>query len=237
MKNVLTIALTQDGSFDENLLFGGAEVLALDKDAPLSSLKRAKGKYTILLGAPAGVDGLADFLVIADEANTDILSYEGGFAFKTGILQRLTVKDGLPYSAEIAAILSSKNVQALEKKPFTLSKVPVDLSDSAIAVLVQTISDYTASKGRVPVEVYELARDYICTKLTEFYLNFMLAIFKREQSFQPLVDFDDKISTEDKVLYRVFENRFSQHFNMKKLRDRKFKINLFELIKVKTLLK
>lgn len=237
MKNVLTIALAAGGTFDESLLFGGAEVIALDGETPFSGLKKAKGKYTILVCGEAKIEDLADFLTVADSANADILTFEGGCAFKTGILQRLTVKNYLPYSAEIAAVLSSKSVQRLEKKPFTFSKLPVDLSEEAIAFLAQSLSDYTASKGRVPVEVYGLARDLICAKLTEFYLSFMLAIFKRTQSYETLVDFDAKISTDDKVLYLVFENRFSQLFKLKSLRKRKFKINLFEMFKVKNLLK
>ncbi len=237
MKNVLTIALTGDGKFDESQLFGGTEVVALEGDTPLAGLKKAKGKYTVLVADEAKVDELADFLTAADSANADVLAFPDGYAFKTGLIMKVPAKEYLPYSAEIAAILSAKSVQKLNKRPLHIAKTPADTSEAATAALIRTIADYTACKGKAPLEVYALARDLICSKLTEYYLTAMLEIFKKPKEFQRLVDFDGQISNNDKVLYLVFDNRFSQLMNLKKLRAKKFKINLFEYIKIKNLLK
>ena len=229
MKNVLTIALLESGKFDESLLFGGAEVITLDGENPLAGLRKAKGKYTLLTNRETKPEFLADFLNVADTSTADILYFDNGYAFRTLLLQRIQAKTYLPYSAEIAAILSARNVQKLEKNPFSFGAETVNLSDEAAEALIQSVCDYTQSKGRTPIDVYALARDAICTKLMFFYLNYLLEIFKKTKDFNALVDFDAKLISNDKVLYLVFENRFSQIMDLKKLRAK----NTFQYLQPK----
>lgn len=225
MKKVLTIAVF-GGNLNFNSMFEDVEIISAS--SPL--IKKSKSSYTVFLNNGFAYRDLLPLLDKAKSAASDIITFEGGCLFKTSLIKYTdNVKD--IFSLQITTALNCKTIEKTSLCPFTLAEDEMDCNEEAFERLKSTIKEYTASKTKVPLEVYSFARDMICERLVLFYKCYMLAIRMGADS-NKLVEFDREIKLSDMVLYKVFENRFN-HAELAKLREKDFKISFITATKFK----
>lgn len=203
-----------------------AEIIAATDPA----IKKSKSKYTVFLNAGFSYRDLRPLLGRAESANSDIITFEGGCLFKTSLIKYPDKKTDI-FGLHISSALGCKTIEKTTLAPFKLAEGEMDCNEEAFERLKSTIKEYTASKTKVPLEVYSFARDMICERLVLFYKCYMLAIRMGADS-NKLVEFDREIKLSDMVLYKVFENRFN-HAELAKLREKDFKISFITATKFK----
>lgn len=111
MKKLLTIVLCKHTGEDLTAPKEDIELLFADEsqanDSPKALyelIKQAKGKYTVIADTDLTFAQTEEFTGVAEECNTDILAFDGGYALKTSVLKGVPSKlYSDRYGAEIYA--------------------------------------------------------------------------------------------------------------------------------------
>ena len=244
MKKLLSIVLCNNAGEGLTLTDEGAEILRLggtndeNPKALYELIRQTKGKYVIILDTDCTLAG-GDFdaiLKACDEAAADILSFDGGYALKATTLKGVPAKNYTDrYGAEIYTAFNSKEIAEVEAKPFNFTTQRAKYSLTDEAKLEETLEEFKKSKAKLTKAVYSFIFDMLCARLITFYTCAMVAIYRKETTAEELSEFDKRLK-DNIVLYLALEQRFTAA-NLKKLREKNFKINFIIYNKFKKLVK
>lgn len=241
MKQIVTIIVCEKLNKEIDSPQNGLDIMYTDEDRTCAEIihggvKQSKSKYTVLVDSDFTLLDADVFLQAAESSNADILTFNGGYCFKTSILKGLDLDDcGDRYSAEIFAALASKSVAGLDIQPFRFTGTHTPYSEETKVRLMRCLDEFKVSKAKMPKDVYSFAFDMILGRLVTFYLTAILAVRAGETTAESLIEFDLKLK-ENIVLYLALEKRFTAA-DLKKLRENNFKISFFTANKFKKLLK
>ncbi len=234
MKKLLTIVLckhTGEGltapKEDIELLFADESQANDSPKALYELIKQAKGKYTVIADTDLTFAQTEEFTGVAEECNTDILAFDGGYALKTSVLKGVPSKlYSDRYGAEIYAAFDSKTITAVALKPFNFTVQHAQYCEEDKQILTETLEEFKKSKAKLPKPVYTFIFDILCARLETFYICAMIALFRKEIYAEELVEFDRKLK-ENIVLYLALEKRFTLA-KLAKLREKNFKISFLQ---------
>lgn len=240
MKKILTVAVCKNTGEEIAAPNEETDVIYADGNAGDKAvyelIKKVKSKYTVLVDSDFRFADEEGFLKRLDEANDDIIIFDGGYLFKSAILKSLPAKICIDrYSAEIFASFNSKTVATVNLKPFIFSAVHTEYTEEIEARLSDALEEFKRSKAKLPKPVYSFIFDILCARLVTFYMSAMLAIYRREASPDALAEFDKKLK-ENIVLYLALNKRFTAA-ELEKLRGKNFKISFLQANKFKKLVK
>lgn len=241
MKQIVTVIVCEKLESEVNSPVSGLDIMYTDESRSCAEIihggvKQSKSRYTVLVDSDFSLSDVQPFLDAADSSNADILTFDGGYCFKTAVLKGLDIENcGDRYSAEIFAALSSKSISKLEMQPFEFKGTHTPYSEEAQARLVKCLDVFRLSKSKLPKDVYSFAFEIILSRLVTFYITAILAVRSGEITVDRLTEFDSKLK-ENIVLYLALEKRFT-YANLKKLRESYFKISFITANKFKKLLK
>lgn len=245
MKKLLSIVLCKNAGENPTPPDDGAEILRLDEagaennpKALYELIRQTKGKYTVIIDTDCTLNDeeFVNFLKVCDEASADILVFDGGYALKASTLKGVSAKSYTDrYGAEIYTAFNSKEIVRVTLKPFkfTVQRAQYSLTDEA--KLEETLEEFKKSKAKLAKAIYSFIFDILCARLITFYLCAMIAIYRKETTAESLSDFDKRLK-DNIVLYLALEKRFPLA-DLKKLREKNFKINLITYNKFKKLVK
>ena len=244
MKKLLSIVLCNNACKELTVHDESAEILRLNETedgnpkALYDIVRQTKGKYAVIIDTDCTVNGedFAALLKACDETSADILSFGGGYALKTSTLKGVPAKLYTDrYGAEIYTAFNSKEIAEVEFKPFkfTVQRAKYSLTDEE--KLEETLEEFKKSKAKLNKAVYSFIFDILCTRLITFYICAMVAIYRKETTAEELLEFDKRLK-DNIVLYLALEQRFTAA-NLKKLREKNFKINLITYNKFKKIVK
>lgn len=233
MKKLLTILACEKVNNDTDPQVEEIEFIEADEK---NGIKQAKGKYTLLLDGDVAFFDIEPFFGELEKATADIVAFEGGHCFKSSVLKGLSLKDDNDrYSVEILAANASKSIYRSEIRPFSFNGVRTGYSDGVAERLEEALAEFKKSKAKLPKDVYSFVFDMICQRLVSFYMSAMLAVRKKQIEAETLLNFDAQLK-EDIVLYLALEKRFTAA-DLKRLRDKKFKLDIFTALKFEKILK
>ncbi len=243
MKKLLSIVLCKNACEDLTELCDGAEILRLDEGADnpkalYELIRQTKGKYVIIIDTDCTVAGeeFDNLLKVCDEATSDIVAFDGGYALKASTLKGVNAKLYTDrYGAEIYTAFNSKEITSVTLKPFTFTTQRAQYSLTDEAKLEETLEEFKKSKAKLNKAVYSFIFDILCARLTTFYICAMIAIYRKETTAEGLTEFDKRLK-ENIVLYLALEKRFPAA-DLKKLREKNFKISLITYNKFKKIIK
>lgn len=241
MKKILSIALCNNAGGDLTLPDDGAEILRLDGNqaennpkALYELIRQAKGKYTVIIDTACTVNGedFADVLKICEDSASDILAFDGGYALKTATLKGIPAKLCTDrYAAEIYTAFGSREIARVTLKPFAFTAQTAQYSQTDEKKLEEALEEFKKSKAKLPKAVYSFIFDILCTRLIAFYTCTMIAIYRKEATAEELAAFDKRLK-DNVVLYLALEKRFTAA-DLKKLREKNFKISFLQYNKFK----
>ena len=120
-------------------------------------------------------------------------------------------------------------------KPFKFTTQRAEYSLTDEAKLEETLEEFKKSKAKLNKAVDSFIFDVLCARLTTFYICAMIAVYRKEATAEGLLDFDKRLK-ENIVLYLALEKRFPAA-DLKKLREKNFKISLITYNKFKKIIK
>ena len=214
MKQIVTVIVCEKLNEEISSPESGLDIMYTDENRSCAEiiqggLKQSKSKYAVLVDSDFTLLDAGAFLQAADKANADILTFNGGYCFKTSILKGLNFEDcGDRYSAEIFAALSSKSIAELDIQPFKFTGTHTPYSEETQARLLRCLEVFKTCKAKMPKEVYSFTFDMILGRLVSFYLTAILAVRSGEMAAESLTEFDLKLK-ENIVLYLALEKRFT----------------------------
>lgn len=230
MKKLLTIISKDLEEASEDDAPDGVEMLGTGTSSLYETLKKAKGKYTVLAEGDMMCDLDDRFFDDLSETNADIIVYDGGFVFKTSLLKGLNAEQFvLKSTAELFAALECKSVAKFGYKPFTFTPVKREYTVAEELSLSDVLTEFKKCKSKLSKEVYTFAFDAICSELCVFYILATLAVRDGKLTVQKLKEFDARLK-ENIVLYLAIDKRFTAD-NLSKLRERDFKISFITAAK------
>ena len=243
MKKLLSIVLCNNAGEDLPPPDDGAEILRLDEadDNPKALyelIKQTKGKYVAIIDTDCTVNGedFTSLLKACDEASADILAFDGGYALKAATLKGVAAKLYTDrYGAEIYTAFNSKEIARVTLKPFTFTAQRAHYSLTDEEKLEETLEEFKRSKAKLTKAVYSFIFDILCARLVTFYTCAMIAIYRKETTAEGLIEFDKRLK-DNIVLYLALDKRFTAA-DLKKLREKNFKIGLITYNKFKKLIK
>lgn len=245
MKKILSIVLCNNAGEKLTLPDDGAEILRFDESqaeknpkALYELIRQTKGKYTVIIDTDctANDEDFVNILKICEECTADILAFDGGYALKTTTVKGVPAKLYTDrYGAEIYTAFDSKEIVWVTFKPFAFTTQRARYSLTDEEKLEETLEEFKKSKSKLPKAVYSFIFDILCTRLITFYTCAMMAIYRKETTADKLVEFDKRLKG-NVVLYLALEKRFTAA-DLKKLREKNFKISLITYNKFKKLVK
>lgn len=245
MKKLLSIVLCNSASEDMTVTDEGVELLRLEENqdgqnprALYELIKQTKGKYVIIIDTDCTVaeEDFAQFLKVAEECTADILAFDGGYALKASTLKGVSAKLYTDrYGAEIYTAFNSKEVVWVTLKPFLFTTQRAQYSTADEAKLEETLEEFKKSKAKLNKAVYTFIFDILCNRLITFYISAMIAIYRKETTADELSEFDKRLK-DNVVLYLALEKRFPVA-ELKKLREKNFKISLIQYNKFKKIIR
>ncbi|MDE6667571.1 MAG: glycosyltransferase family 2 protein [Clostridia bacterium] len=243
MKKLLSIVLCNNAGENLTLPDEGAEILRLGEadteqngKALYELIKQAKGKYVVIIDTDCTLneEDFANFLTTCDGCTADILSFDGGYALKAATLKGVSAKlYNDRFGAEIYTAFNSKEIVWVTLKPFTFTVQRAKYSLTDQAMLEETLEEFARSKAKLTKAVYTFIFDILCARLITFYICAMTATYRKETAVD-LSEFDKKLKS-NIVLYLALEQRFPA--DLKKIREKDFKIGLITYNKFKKLIK
>ena len=201
-------------------------------------IRQTKGKYVVIIDTDCTVsdEDFNNFLKACDEATSDILAFDGGYALKASTLKAVSAKQYTDrYGAEIYTAFNSKEIVWVTLKPFTFTTQRAGYSLTDEEKLEEPLEEFKKSKAKLNKAVYSFIFDILCARLITFYTCAMIAVYKKETTAEGLLEFDKRLK-DNIVLYLALEKRFPSA-DLKKLREKNFKINLITYNKFKKLIK
>lgn len=241
MKKLLTIIECEklNNRFDPQVVeeiefIAAREEIAHDENIK-NGIKQAKGKYILLIDCDAAFKTVLPFFEELEKTSADIFTFDGGYCFRSAVLKGLSLKDDDKFSTEISATMASKSIAKSEIRPFSFNRAHTEYSDGVLERLESALAEFKKSKAKLSKDIYSFAFDIICQRLEDFYISAALAVRKKQLDAEKLVEFDAQLK-ENIVLYLGLEKRFTAA-DLKKLRDKKFKIDLFTALKFEKILK
>lgn len=241
MKKVLTIIVCNKFDGEIAAPYDDIEVLYTDgeydcSDIIKNAVKQANGKYIAFCDGAVDVLNAEALSAALQKASCDIMEFESGILFKAQVVRAVSSKDVTGRIAlEIKAALNARDFVMTKIAPLNLHNERCLYSDKNSDMLLSVIDDFNKQKSRVSKETYAFAREMLCGVLYYFYADAMLKIRKGSLQSQTFVQFDDKLK-ENIVLYLALGQKF-KNLKLQKIRDKKFKIGLFDEMALKSILK
>lgn len=242
MKKILTVAVCKNAGneltppCEEIDILYASESEQQGEKAVYELLRQVKSKYTVLVDSDFTFGETDGFLKELDGATADIIVFEGGYLFKSAVLKGLPSKLCVDrYAAEIFGAFNAKTVSNTDLQPFTFNAVYTEYSDEITASLSEALDEFKKSKAKLPKDVYSFIFEALLSRLITFYMSAMLAIREKTLGAEALKEFDTKLR-DNIVLYLALEKRFYAA-DLKKLREKDFRINFLQCNKFKKLIK
>lgn len=241
MKNLLTIVVSCDTETKHaSTLYDGIEIIYREeneneKDFVTRAVKNAKGKYAVLLEKKFRFADVNSLLNILDKNSSDMVSFTGGTAIKTSVIEKVVKDCADLFSCLILSVLNCKTVLKSVYLPFTFEKTDLIFSDENYSGLLISAEAFVSAKAKLSKDVYSYAMNALCARLISFYLHAMIAIKDGEMDSDKLITFDGRLKSEI-VLYLALEKNFTAA-KLSKLRKKNFKISRFTANKFRKLLK
>lgn len=196
-----------------------------------NGLKQARSKYIILTDGGFEITDLPPLLDVLRGSSSDIVTFIGGAAVKSGLFKGALKGDGDKFTTEFFAVLGAKSIENTNLNPFTFNKTPCFYEGDDAERLKSVLDEFKKCKARLPKDVFTYAFDLLCEKLIIFYSAALIAVHKGEIPAETLKEFDLKLK-QNIVLYIAMQKRFKAA-NLQKLREKNFKINFLTCNKLK----
>ena len=245
MKKLLSIVLCNNAGENLSVTNEEAEILRLEADSAENNskalyelIRQTKGKYVVIVDTDCTIneEDFVNILTACDEATADILSFAGGYALKAATLKGVAAKFYCDrFGAEIYTAFNSKEIVWVSFEPFKFNVQNAKYSLTDEGLLNETLEEFKRSKAKLTKAVYTFISDMLCARLITFYVCAMTAIYRKETTADGLIEFDKKLK-DNIVLYLAMEQRFP-YADLKKLREKNFKIGLLTYNKFKKLVK
>ncbi|MDE7083565.1 MAG: hypothetical protein K2O89_07705 [Clostridia bacterium] len=245
MKKILSLVLCKNTGNGLTVPDDGAELLYLDEKAAENNpkalyelIKQTKGRYVVITDTDCTVNeaDLNSFLKTAEESTADIISFNGGYALKAATLKGVPSKLYTDrYGAEIYTAFDAKDIVSVSLRPFVFTTQRAQYSTEDETKLKETLEEFKKSKAKLPKAVYSFIFEILCARLITFYITAIIAIRDRVLDAETLKEFDLKLK-DNIVLYLALEKRFPAA-NLKKLREKDFKIGLIQYNKFKKIVR
>lgn len=241
MKKNLTIIVCNKFEGEISAPYDDIELLYTDGDYDSADIiknavKQANGKYIAFCDGAVEILNAEALTAALQNASCDVMEFNGGMFFKASVVRAVSSKDITGrVTLEIKAALNAKDFVHTGIAPLNLHNARCLYSDENSEMLLSLIDDFNKQKSKVSKETYAYAREMLCDVLYYFYADAMLKIRKGGLDSQTFAQFDEKLK-ENIVLYLALGQKFKKP-KLQKIRDKKFKIGLFDEPALKSILK
>lgn len=236
MKKLLTIAALSGFQGEICAPCEEIEIIRVDEKPFYEVLKQVKSKYVCVADGGFAFSDSTEYLSELDGATADIVVFEGGCLIKTAILKGLPAKLCADrFTAEVFGAMDAKSVLNADFKPLNLYPVAPEYSPETEERLYDALAEFKKCKAKLSKEVYSFVFDAFLKKLITFYICAAVAIREKQLEAEKLKEFDAKLK-ENIVLYLALEKKFYPA-DIKKLREKDFKIGFIQYNKFKKLIK